>query len=119
MAEQIKIYLDEDTISRALIKGLRAREIDILTAKEAKLLGASDKEQLAFASSEGRTVFTFNTRDFAILHAQWLAQKRNHAGIIVSDQIQVGLLIRRLLRLIDAKTSDDMQNWFEFLSNWR
>lgn len=35
MPDPIKLYLDEDTISRALINALRSRSVDILTAKEA------------------------------------------------------------------------------------
>ncbi len=119
MPESISLYLDEDTISRALIRSLRARGVDILTAREANRLGFSDQEQLAFAASQGRVILTFNTRDYAKLHTKYILQQRNHAGIIVSDQIQVGLLVRRLLKLIDAKSSDEMQDWLEFLSNWR
>ena len=119
MAEPIKLYLDEDTISRALIRALRARGVDILTAQEASLIGASDEAQLAFAAEQGRTIFSFNTRDFAVLHRQYLSQRQVHAGIVVSDQIQVGLIVRRLLKLIDAKPAEEMQNWLEFLSNWR
>jgi hypothetical protein len=119
VAERINLYLDEDTISRALIRSLRARGVDVLTAQEANRLGFSDEEQLAYAATQGRVIFSFNTRDFAKLHKEYLLQQQNHAGIIVSDQVQVGLIVRRLLKLIDAKTLDDMQDWLEFLSNWR
>ncbi len=34
MADLIRLYLDEDTISRALIRSLRARQVDLLTAQE-------------------------------------------------------------------------------------
>ena len=119
MAASIKLYLDEDTISRALIRALRARGVDVLTAQEAEQMGASDDEQLVFAAAQGRTIFTFNTRDFAALHTEYLSRQQTHAGIIVSDQIQVGLIVKRLLKLLDAKSAEEMQNWLEFLSNWR
>ena len=119
MAEQIRLYLDEDAISRALIRGLRARGVDVLTAQDAQQMGVPDSVQLLHATGQGRTLFTFNTRDFARLHAEFLAQGRSHAGIIVSDQLQVGHILRRLLSLLDAKSAEDMQNWLEFLSNWR
>jgi hypothetical protein len=38
MPDPIKLYLDEDAIGRALIKALRSRNIDVLTAKEAELI---------------------------------------------------------------------------------
>lgn len=87
MADPILLYLDEDTISRALITALSARNVDILSAHVAGLMSAPDEEHLRFATSIGRTLFTFNTRDFARLHAEWLSIDRHHAGIIVSDQV--------------------------------
>jgi predicted nuclease of predicted toxin-antitoxin system len=119
VAEPIKLYLDEDTISRALIRALRARGVDIVTTQEAELMGVPDDEQLAYATAQGRVIFTFNTRDYAVLHTEYLLKQQTHAGIIVSDQVQVGLLVRRLLKLLDAKSAEEMQNWLEFLSSWR
>jgi hypothetical protein len=74
VAEPIRLYLDEDAISRALIRALRARAVDALTAQEAKQIGVSDDDQLAHATAEGRTIFTLNTRDFAVLHTEYLSQ---------------------------------------------
>jgi hypothetical protein len=42
-----------------------------------------------------------------------------YSGIIVSDQLETGVLLRRLMKLIDAKSASDMRDWLEFLSNWR
>ena len=52
----------------AITRGLRLREIDVLTAQEANMLGASDKEHLKLATNLGRVVFT-NDDDFLKLHA--------------------------------------------------
>ena len=46
LIEPIKLYLDEDTINRALIRALRLRGIDVLTTQEAERMATSDKEQL-------------------------------------------------------------------------
>lgn len=119
MTEPIRLYLDEDTINRGLIAGLRARNVDVLTAQEAGRIGTSDETQLAFATSEHRTIFTFNTRNFVQLHSEWLEKGHEHTGIVVSDQLQVGVVLRRLLKLLDARDSAEMRNWLEFLSNWR
>jgi predicted nuclease of predicted toxin-antitoxin system len=88
--EPIRLYLDEDAINRALIKALRSRNIDILTAQEAERMEASDQEHLDYATSLNRTVFTFNTRDFVKLHTEYLSANLHHAGIIVSDQAKLG-----------------------------
>lgn len=119
MPEAIRLYLDEDTINRALIKGLRARNLDILSAHEAGLVTIPDYEHLKHASSLDRVIFTFNTRDYARLHVQWLTEGQSHAGIIVSAQVDIGLIIRRILRLVDTLTMNDMKDRLEFLSNWR
>lgn len=101
------------------MKALRARNLDILTALEAERIAASDEQQLVFANSVGRTLFSRNTRDFVQLHGEHLNSGREHSGIVVSDQLQVGVLIRRLLKLADTLTAEDMRNRLEFLSNWR
>ena len=119
MADPVRLYLDEDTISRALITALSARNVDILSAHVAGLMSAPDEEHLRFATSAGRALFTFNTRNFVRLHTEWLSSDRHHAGIIVSDQIQVGQLIRRLLRLLDGLSAADMRDRLEFLGKWK
>jgi len=119
MAERIRLYLDEDAQRNSLLRGLRARGVDVLTAHEAQHMGVPDTEQIAFAAQADRTLFTFNRGDFVALHSHYLAIGQPHAGIIVSDQLEVGLVLRRLLRLLSARTAEDMRNWLEFLSNWR
>jgi len=119
VADPIRLYLDEDTISRALISGLSARNMDILSAHAVGLISVPDEEHLRYAVSTGRTLFPFNTRDFARLHTEWLSTDRHHSGIIVSDQVQVGQLIRRLLRLLDGLSAEEMRDRLEFLGKWR
>jgi hypothetical protein len=66
---------------------------------------------IAFAAGEGRAILTFNIRDFAPLHARWLAAGRHHAGIIVSRQLggrQYGVLLQRMLRLLDHDSAEEM-----------
>lgn len=98
---------------------LRARNVDILSAHEAGLMSVADEAHLAYATELERTVFTFNTRDFVQLHTEWLVEGRRHAGIIVSDQVHIGQLLRRLLRLLDERSPAEMENSLEFLSNWK
>jgi hypothetical protein len=42
----IRLYMDEDAEERALVRGLRARGIDVLTIWEAGMVGRTDREQL-------------------------------------------------------------------------
>lgn len=119
MADPIRLYLDEDAQRTSLVRALRARQIDVLTANEAGKVGLSDADQLAFAVSQSRTIFTFNRGDFVKLHTEYLQQNRAHPGIIVSDQLEIGVVIRRLLKLLDGRSAEKMHSWLEFLSNWR
>ena len=119
MPERIKLYLDEDAQRTDLIQALRARRVDVETASEANLLGQPDDVQLEYATAQGRVVFTFNRGDFFRLHTEWLNRDQHHAGIILSDQLGTGAVIRRLLQLVDAKSADEMHDWLEFLSNWQ
>lgn len=118
MSGRIKLYLDEDAQRTDLIQALRARQIDVVTVSDVDLLGQSDNAQLQYATEQGRVIFTFNRGDFFHLHTEWLRSERHHAGIIVSNQVGTGIVVRRLLQLIDEKSASDMLDWLEFLSNW-
>lgn len=116
----VQRYFDEDSMRHALVEALRKRGVDILTALEAGTIEESDDDQLEYAARRGRTISSFNVADFCQIHAQWLTERKSHAGIILARQRQysVGEQMRRLLRLVSAMTADDMQNRLEFLSDW-
>ena len=119
MPDRIRLYLDEDTMSRALLRALRSRSVDVLTAQEAGMIQSTDAQHLAYATSLDRVVFTFNVRDFARLHNEHMAAGQHHTGIIVSDQLQTGIVVRRLLRLIAMRTAAALCDSLEYLGNWR
>jgi predicted nuclease of predicted toxin-antitoxin system len=105
-----RLYFDRHIMARLAID-LRIRGFDVLTTEESGLDTATDEEQLVFATSERRAILTFNIRDFAPLHMRWLAAGQSHSGIIVSRQLgsrQYGLLLRRMLGLLNHFTADEM-----------
>ena len=61
---QARLYLDEDAMRRSIVFGLRARNVDILTALEAAMLNRDDEDHLAAASAAGRVLYTFNVADY-------------------------------------------------------
>lgn len=79
-----------------------------------------DDEHLAYAAAQDRVIFSFNIGDFCRLHAEFLADQKSHAGIVVSRQqrYSIGEQMRRLLKLIGTKTADEMRNQLEFLTDW-
>ena len=40
---QVRLYLDEDAMRKALVFGLRARNVDVLTAAEANMINRPDE----------------------------------------------------------------------------
>ncbi len=115
---KIRLYLDED-VDVALAATLRQRGVDVLTTQEAGHLGSRDEDQLAFATHVGRVFFTHNRSDFARLHKEVTGTHRSHTGLILSDQLPIGVLLRRLSNLCFNLTQEDMGNRLEFLGQWR
>jgi uncharacterized protein DUF5615 len=117
---QTRLYLDEDAMRRSLVFGLRARNVDVLTASEAQMINRDDQDHLATATASGRVIYTFNVADYCLLHKSWISQERFHAGIIIAQQQRYssGEELRRLVRLIGSVTAEGMRNRIEFLSAW-
>jgi hypothetical protein len=105
---------------RSLVFGLRARNIDVLTAFEAHMINHDDEDHLAAASAYGRVLYTFNVADDCVLHQARVSQRRFHAVIVVVAQQRhsTGEELRRLMRLLGSLTAEEMQNRLEFLSAW-
>lgn len=117
---QLKLYLDEDAMRRSLVFGLRARNVDVMTAAEADMINQEDAAHLITAGAAERVLFTYNTADYCALHQRWTSAKRAHAGIVVARQQQhsIGEELRRLMRLVSSRTAEEMRNRIEFLSSW-
>ena len=57
----MKLHLDEDADAHALLNALRHRGLDVSSSRELALLQCSDEEQLAWASEQGRAIYTYTT----------------------------------------------------------
>jgi predicted nuclease of predicted toxin-antitoxin system len=111
MARTIRFHLDEHCPT-ALAEGLRRQGIDTTMSAEVGLLGASDEEQVAWALSQGRVIFTQDT-DFLRLHAAGTP----HAGIVYCHQqsLNLGTFLRGLVLVWEVYEPDDMRNHVEYL----
>ena len=116
----VRLYFDADSMQHAVVRGLRARGMDATTALEAGMADSSDEEQLEFAASQGRVLFSFNASDFCRIHTKFLSEEKSHAGIILAPQrrYSIGEQVRRPLRLTAARSAEQMRDRVEFLSNW-
>ena len=104
-------------MARALVQGLRARGLDVVTPIESGLMGRSDRLQLEFAKSQGRVLYTFNVGDFCRLHQEYLEAKESHAGIVVvpRQRFSIGEQIRGLSKLTSVWSATDMADSLVFL----
>jgi predicted nuclease of predicted toxin-antitoxin system len=103
----VSIYLDED-VSPVLAAVLRSRNIVAMSAHEAGRRGATDEEQLAFATEREMAVLTHNRIDFEKLAEAYARAGRRHCGIIIAVRRPVQAIGGRLLKLLDEVSADEM-----------
>ena len=108
---KIRFHLDEN-VSNTVADGLRRRGIDVSTTPEQGLVSASDEEQLAFAYSQQRVIFT-QDRDFLVLHSAG----NEHAGIAycIKGCRSIGEIIRGLILIWEVLNADEIKGKLEFL----
>jgi hypothetical protein len=116
----VALYLDAD-YDPIVARRQRARGFDVVSAHEVGMSDADDAEHLVYAADRGRALLTFNIKDFAPLHAQWMADGRPHSGIVVSRQYrrrEVGELLRLVENLLQLATDEDLANRLVYLSEF-
>lgn len=107
---KIRFYTDEN-VSKAVINGLRQRGADVLSAKDAGLLRATDDEHLARSRAENRVLFTHD-EDFL----KYDLAAENHPGVVFADQrMPVGEIIFGLMLIHAALEPAEMFAQVEYL----
>ena len=119
MAEQffVALYTDAD-VTPKLARLLRERGFDAISAHEADNTELEDSEHLAYAVGQGRAILTYNSKDYAPLFDQYRWAGREHRGILVSEQLRIGELLRRVLRFLNVVTADEMRNNYKNLAEF-
>jgi predicted nuclease of predicted toxin-antitoxin system len=106
---RVKLYFDEN-VPEAIAAAVRLRGYDVVTARDAARKAASDLDQLRYASLQKRVLFTFNIADFIKLHDEFIATGRHHSGILLSKQLPVGIVVKRLLKFLSRLHVDEIEN---------
>lgn len=117
-ANPLKLNLNEHLSPRLAVQ-LRRYGYDVTSTQESMLLAEDDATQLAHAASEQRAIVTFNFTDFVVLHERYLAQGQDHWGIILSSEESIGVLMHRLLRLLNSVSADELKNQIRWLNEFR
>src|SRR4030067_2970830 len=112
--EKVSFYLDEH-IQTSLAEALRQRGVDVLTTQEAGNIALDDYEQLNFAHKKGMVLLSYNKRDFARIHYEYMKTNEHLSGIVLSDQLPVGQILKRLMRLYFSLSKEEMENRLEYL----
>jgi hypothetical protein len=114
---EVRIYVDEDACQLAVLSGLRARGLDVLSAEDAQMLGAADEAQLAFAVEQSRAIYTFNVDDFARLHREYLNSGTHHWGILLipRQRYSIGGKVRQIANLLATTTAEELVDRIEYL----
>jgi predicted nuclease of predicted toxin-antitoxin system len=115
--DPVSVYLDAD-VDPELARQARQRGFDVISAYEVGNGRLLDEDQLAYAAEHDRVIFTHNARDFAPLFDEWWETNHPHAGILVSQQLPVGVLVRRLLRMLNTVTADNVTNTYRNLAEF-
>jgi hypothetical protein len=103
------LYADEN-FDHPIVAHLRSMGHDVLTAQQAGQANQRilDPQVLAFATVQGRAVWTFNRRHFVRLHLR-MAPGNSHAGIIVctwdDDVAALALRIHQAITALPSLTN--------------
>lgn len=112
-----RLFLDEN-VPEAVAVGLRLRGYDVVTTRQAGRRGLTDAEQLNYAHSQRRILFTHNVADFAKIHVEYVRKGREHSGIILARQLPIGFIVTALLKFLSSSKAKDIQNQVVWLSEW-
>ena len=113
-----KLHLNEH-LSPRLASQLRRYGFDVTSSQETDLLSDDDSAQLAHSASQQRAILTFNAADFVTLHEQYMADGKEHWGIVLSTEEPIRVLLRRLLKLLNALSAEDLKNQIRWLNDFR
>jgi predicted nuclease of predicted toxin-antitoxin system len=105
----IEFYLDED-VSVLVAELLHSRGFVAVTTRDEGQLQNSDSEQLAYAVRERKAILTHNRADFEALAQVYRDAGKKHYGIILAKHHRPYELVRRLMRILNHVTADEMEN---------
>ncbi|MBI4671669.1 MAG: DUF5615 family PIN-like protein [Chloroflexi bacterium] len=114
----IALYTDEDVYG-VVAEQIRANGYDALSVFEAQKMGLEDYEQLEFAIAQERAILTHNMGDFERLHKQYQSERKQHFGIVVAPQWEIGVIIKRVLNMLDRVDAEQMKNQYHHLGEFK
>jgi uncharacterized protein with PIN domain len=113
---RIALYTDEDVDGR-VARQLQRLGYDVVSSHAAGNSGhgLSDDWQLEYAARNQRVILSHNVSDFYRLAREWHIGGREHHGIVVASQLELGALILRCAQHIDRVSVEDHYNVLMYL----
>ena len=113
--------LSDVMIPAEIAEAIRAQGYDMTEARTLPLdVQQDDRALLEEATKQRRVVLTCNYSDpqsnFCLMHEEWQAQGKEHAGIVLIPQVQISNRLRRwevrdrLLVFLNQRTWDALYN---------
>ena len=113
----LKIYLNEN-LSWKIAKVLREYGYDVVSSYEVGMNAEDDEVQFDFAVSEERAVLTNNFGDFVRVYQEYASSGKDHYGIIFTTKCTLAVMIKRLRRLLENVTAENMKNQIRWLNEF-
>ncbi len=113
-----RLHLNEH-LSWHLAAQLRKYKFDVTSTIELGMAEEDDDEQLAFAVSQQRAIVSINHKHFAPLHERYIAEGKEHWGIILSTEESIPVLRRRLLSLLNSVSAEELKNQIRWLNKFK
>jgi predicted nuclease of predicted toxin-antitoxin system len=109
-----KLLLDEQ-IWKYLAKLLREQGFDVIHVNEVDLNATPDEKIMEYGVDKRRAVVTFNVRDYVPIAIQYAEDGKEHYGVVVSKELSHGELKRRVTKLLESVTADELMNSVRYL----
>jgi hypothetical protein len=110
---RLRLYADECVDGR-IVAGIRRRGVDVVTAADEHLLGASDGQQMERATALGRVILTADEDFFVIVRDRFASDVSFPGLMFLKPHTDIGRAIRAIVHSTEAIDSD-AQNWVKWL----
>ena len=88
----------------------REPSVDFQTAAAAKLLGRDDTDVLAIAAGDNRVLVSHDHRTMPYHFAEFIAKNKSAGVIIVSQRLQINVVVEELISIWTDSTADEWVN---------
>ena len=109
---KLRIYIDENVDIR-IAEGLKNRGIEVFSAKEEGMTGASDLEHFNYAFQIRAVIFTHD-RHFLKIANKLIDDGKSHWGVIFvsMNKLNIGECIKRLALYADVLSAEERIKFF-------